>query len=228
MMTTLAPAATARSADSVRMISPSRKKRSPIFFGPKQARDAAARGDRGADGDVLAVAGAEDHALARVDVDRGDEDLIGELREVVQRQEALEVALEGVDREGAGEEVARIEEVPRARRAEERAHVEPGPLVTAPPRQPVRVEQHVEGDVLAVGRGDERARARADEHRRDDPDLFTSLEHTQMSQPTRGSPRAHEGNLETRHIGTFSIRPRWGNFVVGHWSVNSSTIRWTT
>ena len=33
MMTTLAPAATARSADSVRMISPSRKKRSPIFFG---------------------------------------------------------------------------------------------------------------------------------------------------------------------------------------------------
>jgi hypothetical protein len=52
--------------------------------------------------------------------------------------------------------------------------------VPAPPRETVRVEQHVERDVLPVRRADERARARADVDLRVDAQFLAGLQHPQV------------------------------------------------
>ena len=69
----------------------------------------------------------------------------------------------------------------------------------APPRQAVGVEEHVEGDVLPVRRGDHRARARTDEDRGHDAQLLAGLEHAEVGEAARGAPGADERDLQLRH-----------------------------
>ena len=163
---------------------------------PEHARHALRGRDGAADRDALLVARTEHNALRRVDVDGRDEHLLRELGEVVDGERALDVPLQLLERERPGEKVFRIEEIARAREPEERRHVHARPGVAASPRQTVRVEEHVERDVLPVRRAHERARPRADVDLRVDPELFTGLEDAEVREAARRSTGGHECDLE--------------------------------
>jgi len=167
---------------------------------PEEAGHAAARRHGLAQRNALVVARPEHHALAVVDVDRRDEHLVRELTEVVDGQRLGEVALELVDREDARGEVAGVEKVAQPGRAEERGDVEARPGVTTAPRKAIRVEEHVERNVLPVRRRDQRARARAHEDVGLDPDLFAGLEHAEVGEPARRAARPDEGHLQALSV----------------------------